>query len=322
MRKTTKGAPPRAESISIPGGGPWTINASTVAKLSKPTSKKGTLQRQALALLLDWQAAGELPASIRFAFYELEQRGVVSKDVLERPVGVKGRRPDQDLQEAFTHLRDSGVVPWTWIRDDRRSLAVWSYAPTVADYLAQRVDAFRIDLWDAQPAPIILCESAAVAGVLSDLAGRYLCPISGLSGMTNGFLRTVVAPHIERGAPDVLTRIVYIGDHDFSGGHIEASTRNILADALAGPALDWERLALTDAQLDEHDLRRLTIQKHDGRTKKVHPAVETEALGQTLIREIVRDRLDALLPEPLDDVLEREEDQRREMRALLERLNG
>ena len=46
-------------------------------------------------------------------------------------------------------------------------------------------------------------------------------------------------------------------------------------------------------------------------------AWEAEALGQSTIIALVRDALDALLPEPLDDVLERERIQREAVEAYL-----
>ena len=71
--------------------------------------------------------------------------------------------------------------------------------------------------------------------------------------------------------------------------------------------LDWERLALTADQVRNYGLT--PIIKPDRRFKNggAHEAVETEALSQRLIVQIVRDRLDALLPEPLDAVKAREE---------------
>ena len=47
------------------------------------------------------------------------------------------------MQEAFTHLRDNGIVPWAWIRDDRRTLSVWRYADSVADYVADSIEGAR-----------------------------------------------------------------------------------------------------------------------------------------------------------------------------------
>ena len=55
------------------------------------------------------------------------------------------------------------------------------------------------------------------------------------------------------------------------------------------------------------------------RPVRYHPAIETEALQQQVIVQIVRDALDAELPEPLDRVLERERRQRRQIERLLTR---
>lgn len=51
-----------------------------------------------------------------------------------------------------------------------------------------------------------------------------------------------------------------------------------------------------------------------------HDAVETEALGQSVIVGIVRDHLDGLLPKPLADVREREQAQRAKVRTALVRI--
>jgi len=50
-----------------------------------------------------------------------------------------------------------------------------------------------------------------------------------------------------------------------------------------------------------------------------HEAVETEVLSPRLIVQIVRDRLNALLPEPLETVLAREEEERERLPRLLAR---
>jgi hypothetical protein len=51
-----------------------------------------------------------------------------------------------------------------------------------------------------------------------------------------------------------------------------------------------------------------------------HEAWEAEALGQSKIVRLVRNALDGLLPEPLDDVLEREAEQRVRVAELLDGL--
>jgi hypothetical protein len=76
------------------------------------------------------------------------------------------------------------------------------------------------------------------------------------------------------------------------------------------------RLALTREQVDDYHLP--VIIKHDRRYTdgRPHEAVETEALRQTVLVDILRARLTALLPEPLARVLERE----RRQRAAIQRL--
>ena len=110
--------------------------------------------------------------------------------------------------------------------------------------------------------------------------------------------------------------MLYLGDFDLAGGDIEDNTRSVLERY---HDLEWERLALTADQVRAHNLT--PIIKTDRRFKNggAHEAVETEALSQRLIVQIVRDRLGALLPEPLERFLAREEEEHKRLRALLNR---
>jgi hypothetical protein len=80
--------------------------------------------------------------------------------------------------------------------------------------------------------------------------------------------------------------------------------------------------ALTTEQVDTYGLRALVISKPDRRYKPVQyfNAVETEAFGQARIVAALRERLDELMPEPLDDVREREQAQRAQVAEQLRRL--
>ena len=129
------------------------------------------------------------------------------------------------------------------------------------------------------------------------------------------FLRTDLLPVLRAG-----DRVLYLGDYDLAGGQIEENTRRVLERECG--TLEWERLALTEEQVREHDLPRII--KHDRRYKdgRPHEAVETEALSQVLIVQTVRDRLDALLPEPLDRVQEREERERAALLRTVKRARG
>jgi hypothetical protein len=151
--------------------------------------------------------------------------------------------------------------------------------------------------------------------VLRDLVKEYCAQIAATNGQVGGFLYTDAAPALEPGST-----VLYLGDHDFQGGQIEANTRRVLEHEVGG--LDWHRIALTEEQVEEYDLAHLRIMKPDRRFKPVreHPAVETEALSQRVIIDIVRAALEARLPEPLARVQERADRQRKRVIAALKKV--
>ena len=274
------------------------------------STKSGKLRQIALDLLREHQAAGDdgLPTSARFLFYELVQRSVLKK----HDENSGGRRADQDLHDALTYLREKDIVPWQWITDETRSLNDYTGWSSLKEWASASVRYVRLDPWRGR-APLILTESRSLAGGLDNLVRKYAARIAATNGQCGGFLHTDIAPLLEPG-----DRVLYCGDWDWQGQQIEKNTRTVL-ERLVGGALDWERIALTEQQVDQYDLRQLQIMKADRRYKPVryHPAVETEALKQQVIVQIVRDALDRELPQPLERVLEREESQRRHVARLL-----
>lgn len=292
------------------------------SQLSAPDSKAGRLQRACLKLLLQHKNDGALPTNGRFLYYELEQIGVIPKKYRDAAGNERRRTPQQDVSDATMHLRTVGLVPWSWILDESRDVTNPSFHDTVYEYTLESVGYARIDAWAGLPPPLIVCESRAVKGVLSNLTYEYLVPIVATGGQCGGFLVTDVVPLLVDNDRPVL----YIGDHEIRGpaDQIEANTRRYL-EAHAGRSFDdftWKRIALTQAQVDANPrLTELVIEKLDRRYKppRKYSAVECEAVGQVELTRLVRAHLDALLPEPLADVRVREQEQREEMAAILRR---
>jgi hypothetical protein len=168
-----------------------------VELLSKPESKAGRLQRACLELLQEHKRDGALPTNGRFLFYELEQRGVVPKYYRNEDGTKRARQPANDIVDALTRLREHEIIPWSWITDETREVVQREYASSVFEYVADAADRARIDLWDGKPPPIIICESRAVKGVLENLAGEYLVPITATAGQCGGFLVNEVVPLVE-----------------------------------------------------------------------------------------------------------------------------
>jgi hypothetical protein len=272
------------------------------------TTNIGRLRRAAYQLLRQHEASGEVPTSTRFLFYELVQLGVVAKQ------RMAARRADQDLIDAIFDLREAGSVPWNYIVDETRTMETPFVAPTVRGWLLAALDSDEpmLDPWYPQRRPMILTESRSLAGVLRAILRQYSVIFAATDGQVGGFLRTEVAPRLEED-----DRVLYRGDLDLAGEqHIEANTRRVL-ERLVGP-LRWERLALTRRQVLVYNVPPMV--KKDRRFKGeggVHEAYETEALSQTVIVGIVRDRLDELLPESLEAVLERRDQERIAARGLL-----
>jgi hypothetical protein len=284
-------------------------NDPNEALLSKPQTKAGRLQRAVLELLHDHRDRGELPTSNRFLFYELVQRGILDKTKTRQ----KGRGADQDLSDASKRLRDAGLVPWGWIVDETRSLTSWVFADTVAEYLKNEVDTARVDCWDGEPPPLLICESRTFGGVLNrTLAPEYLCPVTATNGQAGGFLHTNVVPILEGNE----RRVLYIGDLDHRGALIEANTKRVLVRE-AGER-DWQRVALTTEQSELHGLEPIEKLDRAYRPPRAGWAIEVEALGQGVVTDLVRDALDRLLPEPLEDVQAREQVQRDEWKEKLD----
>ena len=144
--------------------------------------RQGASQAELLERLRVHERDGTLPTNARFLFYELVQPGVVSKDA------TGARRADQELHDALTHLREAG-----WCRGMRsktRPARCDSWRPRRASpsTWSTRCITPSLDRWGGKPAPLILCESRSLAGVLRDLAGRYACPIASTNGQCRGFL--------------------------------------------------------------------------------------------------------------------------------------
>ena len=286
---------------------PITANEQPLLSLRRRRmSKIGRLRTALLQLLEEHRNDAMLPTSGRFLFYELVQRQIISKE--RKPGG--GRRPDQDMSDALTDLRESGQVPWDWIVDETRPIRYHLCYRSSKEGLKTKLPYVRLDPWNRQ-APFTLTESRSLAGVLDDLCAQFCVNIAATNGQCGGFLHTDVIPLLTQGA-----HILYLGDFDLAGNDIEANTRRVLEREVG--KLRWERLALTRELVEQYDLP--VIIKHDRRFADggAHEAVETEALSQRIIVEIVQNRLQELLPEPLESVHEREEQQRRQIEQLLD----
>src|SRR5215813_11850406 len=151
----------------------------TIADLSPPESKIGALRAILFALLEEHERDGALPTSARFLYYELVQRGQLSKEK------TGARRPDQNLHDALTDIREDGRIPWDWIVDETRSLDDYTGYKTVKQGMLAKLPYVGIDPWGGQ-APMILTESRSLAGVLRHIVVDYRARVASTNGQCGG----------------------------------------------------------------------------------------------------------------------------------------
>src|SRR5262249_16673012 len=151
----------------------------------------------------------------------------------------------------------------------------------------------RLDPWRGKTV-LVLTESRSLAGVLRSIANRYRVQIASTNGQCGGFLHTKIAPLLENAvmSKNDLPQVLYLGDYDLAGNQIEENNRSTLEKRL-GISFEenWERVALTQAQVDDYELPVIIKKDRRYSDERPHEAVETEALNQRLIIELLETKL-------------------------------
>ena len=275
-----------------------------MTELSFGGGAAAALRRWAYEALTRHEAEGTLPTSLRHIFYEALMAEVIAKS------SGGTRRADQNLTEAITWLRESGLVPWEWIEDRTRDLIDHvGDGEMIEEGVDGWLEQITIDPWEVLP--ILVVESESVAGVLDRIAAEWRSLIVPTRGQSNGWLRTAV----QRRLHGRNIAVGYIGDTDEAGADIENNSSRVLYEVV--PVKHWERLALTWAQVEAHGLP--TVERTDRRDGVTYEVCEVEALPQRLLNDTVNEFFEGWLPEgvTMTDVQEREEAERAEVRRQL-----
>jgi hypothetical protein len=245
--------------------------------------------------------AGQARTIVRFIYYRLVASRVIEKDSSRS----SGRQPSQYVSEALTWLRERGYVDWSEIVDETRTVLDHTGWSAVRDALVAQARYARLDPWYGDP-PVLVVESKSLAAFFGSVAYTYRVPLIPLGGQSSGsFLANDVAQHLRKTTP-----VLYVGDYDKAGGDIERSAQDRLLRFAPAWAGEWQRLAVTDEQHARY--ADLVIVKPDHRSKPptFYETLEAEAIEQTELTRIVEDALDNLLPVALDEIEQREAQER------------
>ena len=271
------------------------------------------LERQIYAVLKE-----DHPQSVRHVFYRMTDPRL--------PESVeKADRGYEQVQHRMTEMRRAGTLPYHWITDATRRGHFVSTFNSGAEFIEAYAGLYRADLWAyADEYVEVWCESRSIAGVIErdcrDLAVS-LFPAGGFSSLTLAYSS---AMGINRATSNgqKAAHVIYIGDYDPAGVLIDLSIEKELRQHLHSAVdLSFHRIAITENQIEQYDLPTKPRKAGDKRSQHVKSTVEAEAMPAKIMRKLLRDSVEAFLPDgALEIARVAEESERAGLRALAARM--
>lgn len=261
--------------------------ARHIKRERRTADRIGLLDDQIMAVL-----AEDHPQSVRHVFYRM------TDPRLAEPV-EKSDRGYRHVQDRCVKLRRSGRMPYGWLADSTRRGYHTNTFSSAPDFLRRMNGLYRADLWAKADYYVeVWVESRSIAGVLQDDCEELavsLYPCGGFSSITLAYEAAESINETARGKRGAV--IIYIGDYDPAGVLIDKSLERELRAHLSPDIRLWfERLGITEAQIEQHDLPSNPRKTTDKRSQQVKCAVEAEAMPAAVLRALVRERVESFLP--------------------------
>ena len=261
--------------------------AGTIKRERRTRDRVSQLDRQILDVLrLDH------PQSVRHIFYRM------TDPRLGEPVD-KSERGYRHVQHRLKELRRSGAVPYGWITDaTRRGYFVDTFLDRF-DFVSRISGLYRADLWSRNDTYCeVWTESRSIAGVIQDNCRELavpLYPAGGFSSITLAY-GAAEAINAEHDARHLI--ILFVGDYDPAGVLIDVTIeREIRRHLDSVVSMEFVRLGITAEQIAQYDLPAKPRKAGDSRSPHVTETVEAEAMPAGIMRSLLREAIEALLPD-------------------------
>lgn len=287
--------------------------AGTIKRDRRSKNRMETLDAQIMAVLRE-----DHPQSVRHIFYRM------TDPRLSEPV-EKSDRGYRHVQSRCVVLRRARLIPYNWIADLSRQGYFVNTFDDASDFIRQMGGLYRADLWrDADVRCEVWAESRSIASVMladcKELAVD-LYPCGGFSSLS--FVHAAAQSHNASADTRPLV-IIYVGDFDPAGVLIDVALQRELREHLRSDIdLDFRRIAINEWQVEVYDLPTKPRKEGDKRSQQVAYSVEAEAMPARDLRALLRDNVEALLPENALDVAKVAEQSERQhlnnMAAMFER---
>jgi hypothetical protein len=260
--------------------------ARSIKRARRTRAAVDQLDDQIVAVL-----AEDYPQSVRHVFYRM------TDPRLAEPV-EKSDRGYRHVQDRVVKLRRSGRVPYGWITDaTRRGYHVSTFAD-LADFIRRTEGFYRADLWrTASYYCEVWVESRSIAGTIQHVCEELAVSLYPTGGFSSISLAYEAAEQIKRASDGRPVVILYIGDYDPAGVLIDvALERELRAHLPQDITIYFHRLGITKEQIARYDLPSKPRKEGDRRSPQVEGTVEAEAMPANVLRQLLRDHVEQLLP--------------------------
>jgi hypothetical protein len=286
--------------------------AGTIKRERRTSARIDQLDQQILSVLEQ-----DHPQSVRHVFYRM------TNPRLPEPV-EKTDRGYRHVQDRVVKLRRARRLPFNWITDATRR---GHHTPTYrneAEFLRSMKEHYRADLWQQSSFYCeVWTESRSIAGVVEDDCRELavsLYPAGGFSSITLAYQSAETINYYAAGRPAV---IFYIGDYDPAGVLIDVALQRELRAHIAGDIdLHFNRIGITSEQIETFDLPSKPRKETDRRALHIRETVEAEAMLAGILRDLLRTKIESLLPERALAIAKVEEKSAREYFERIAVMNG
>jgi hypothetical protein len=218
------------------------------------------------------------PATVRQVYYRLVSQGQIAKTEAEYRSTVR----------LLTSMRLADQIPFNWIADNTRWMRKPRTFPSAEAAIQRTAEAYRRSIWDEQDVYVeIWLEKDALAGVVWEVTSQWDVPLMVTRGYCSlSFLHQAAQAIAAKAKPSCL---YYLGDFDPSGLDISRSVEGRLREFAPDAVIHFERVAVTQEQIQDLHLPTRPTKASDTRSKRfAADSVEVDAIPPTRLRNLVR----------------------------------
>lgn len=170
---------------------------------------------------------------------------------------------------------------------------------SASDFIERMSSLYRADLWQTADVQCeVWCESRSIASVIQKDCDDLAVDLYPCGGFASLSFMYEAAQSINRSGDVRPLHVFYVGDYDPAGVLIDQSVQKALREHLNDEIdLVFTRVGINVEQIGIYDLPTKPRKKGDIRSLQVKSTVEAEALPANILRKLLRERIEELLPQ-------------------------